>query len=260
MRTQPQSKNIFLPASACSSALPGFLTGCMLLFSSAAFAQPAPVEHVFIVSQPNEVKVQLNGAYVFLGATPLTIPHRLSGAYTLSATLRGYERKRLRLYFDQNSERKITIGLSPLSRFKAATRSLLLPGSGQRYKGSYGRGLLYSGLCFGAGIGAVATHLNYVSARNNVDDAERNYESVRDNFEQAQVAWQQRQDARQKAGPANDRRRRALYITAALWTINVLDALLLPPGVGGASVHKAHQKLSHNFQIEANQLSWQVHF
>jgi hypothetical protein len=174
--------------------------------------------------------------------------------------LRGYERKRLRLYFDQDSERQITIGLTPLSRFKASTRSLIFPGSGQRYKGSHGRGLLYSGLCLGAGIGAVATHVSYISARDKAENAERNYENMRNNFEQAQAAWQQWQDARQQAETANDRRRRALYITAALWTINVLDALLLPPGAGGATEHKAHQKLSHDFQIEANQLTWQVHF
>lgn len=246
--------------AARTQTLPRWCCAGLLVLSIAAYAQTQATDPVFVVSQPGEVKVRLRGAYDFSGHTPLTIPQRLAGVYTLTATAPGYERKRLQLYFDLNSARKITLGLAPLSRFKAARNSLLLPGSGQRYKGSHGRGLLFSGLCLSASLGAAVTHARYLTELKRVDRAEREYADVQNNFEPAQTAWRQWRNAQQEAEVAQRRRTRAFYVAAGLWAINVFDALLAPPSGGEVSELKTHQKISHSFKLEDHQLNWQVRF
>jgi len=89
-------------------------------------------------------------------------------------------------------------------------------------------------LALGAGVGTLMTHKNYTSA---VDDAERarqRYEAVQHDFTEAQAALHAWQQEHRQANEADDNRRRALVITAVVWSLNILDAMLMPPGPGGA--------------------------
>jgi hypothetical protein len=227
------------------------------LFMASAFAQNGDQSTgVLIVGQPMETVIQLKGAYTFLGRVPFSISQNLSGRYELSASKRGYESKSMELYFGKEPFREITIYLQPISRWKAGYRSLLVPGWGQQYKGAGGRGLLFTGLAVGAGIGTLVTHLGYNADLDDLDKARQEYERNRDSFDQAQAAYQKWQSAYRDAQNSYDRRRRSLMITAVIWSINFLDALLMPPGPG--SDRNPQTNLSG--RIGFNQSQLELHF
>ena len=187
---------------------------------------------VLIVGRPAETIIQLKGAYVFTGRTPFSIPQNLSGPYVLSASKTGFESKSMKLFLGYEPFRQIDINLKPISRWKAGSRSLLIPGWGQRYKGAKGRGLLFTGLAIGAGVGTLVTQLDYSSDLDDANRTKQDYQRVSNNFEQARAAYDKWQAAYRRADESYDRRQRSLMITAAVWAVNFLDALFLPPGPG----------------------------
>lgn len=238
-------------------ALSAKLQILFVVFASNAFAQnEPPPQGVFIVGDPPETTIRLLGAYQFIGKTPFTISQNLSGNYTLIASMRGYESKSIEIVLGNQPVRTIMIKLQPLSRSKAAFRSLVLPGWGQRYKGADGRGLLFTGLAIGAGVGALVTHQNYRSAVDDAEQAQRRFEEVQHDFTAAQAALNAWQHAHRKVEESYDDRRRALLITAAVWSLNFLDAILMPPGPGSAP--KPGVSLSH--QLGYNDLQIGVQF
>jgi hypothetical protein len=189
---------------------------------------------VLVIAQPAETVVRLKGSYEFAGKAPLSIPQSLSGQYQLSASKPGYESKSMMFFFDDKPLHKITLNLQPISTFKAGYRSLLLPGWGQRYKGANKRGLLFTGLALGAGVGTLVTVLDYKSDYDDAQDARDDYLRVRTNYEQAQAAYDKWQSAYETANDSYDRRQRSLVIAAAVWALNLLDAVLLPPRPGSS--------------------------
>lgn len=193
---------------------------------------------VLIVGRPAETIIQLKGAYVFTGRTPFSIPQNLSGPYVLSASKTGFESKSMKLFLGYEPFRQIDINLKPISRWKAGLRSLLIPGWGQRYKGAKGRGLLFTGLAIGASVGTLVTQLDYSSDLDDANRAKQDYQRVSNNFEQASAAYDKWQAAYRRADDSYDRRQRSLAITAAVWALNFLDALFLPPGPGDARREK----------------------
>jgi hypothetical protein len=227
------------------------------VLSCASYAQESGQEAgVIIVSQPSETIIRLEGDYAFAGKAPFSIPQTLTGYYTLSASKRGYESKSMKFYFDDKPFHKISLNLQPISRMKAGFKSLLLPGAGQRYKGASTRGLLFTGLALGAGIGALATQLKYSSDLDDMNQARRDYEQNQNNFELAQAAYQNWQSAYQRAQDSYDRRQRSLAITAVVWGISFLDALLMPPGPGS----DRNTPASLSGRLGFNQSQVELHF
>jgi len=210
----------------------GLVVLALLLAGKQAAAQNAsrPIG-VTILSETDGTLVRLEGAFTFVGRTPFTISQNLAGSYKLIAMKRGYETKKINVEFDRNASRQIKVGLQPLSPARAMFGSLFLPGAGQRYKGAKQKGLLFTTLALGAGVRALARHNEFRDDRDAAENAENKYRqiSVTDVAEQelALVQWQQ---AQREADDSFKSRRRALMLAGAVWTINVLDALIAPPG------------------------------
>jgi hypothetical protein len=200
----------------------------------------SPAEGVLFLSAPAGTTIRLKGAFKFAGKTPFTISQRLIGRYSLQAAKPGYERKRMTIEFNREFSRNITIDLQPLSPAKAAFRSTLLPGWGQHYKGQSGRSIFFAGVTLGVGAVAVATYLNHRSDLDELEQAEQAYQqSVNRNVDEAQLALSNWQAKQTQADDSRTRYQRMLAITAGLWTLNILDALLMPPRPGPAAKGKA---------------------
>ncbi|MCG3118291.1 MAG: hypothetical protein ALAOOOJD_00459 [bacterium] len=196
-------------------------------------------KRIFIISAPSGTTIQLKGPYTFFGKTPFTISQNLAGPYKLIATKRGFESKDMKIDFNDYPNQTLTITMQPLSRLKATYRSLLFPGWGQRYKGVSGRGMLFTGLVAGAGIGTLVTRSNYQSDRDDLDAARANYlNSLHQDFATAQAAWTKWQAVHRQAQHSYDRYERALLITSSIWALNVIDAFFLSPGPGQSQKKK----------------------
>lgn len=204
-------------------------------------AQNYPLQkRIFIISAPSGTNIQLKGPYTFFGKTPFTISQNLVGLYSLVASKRGFESKNIKIDFNEYASQTLTITMRPLSRLKSTYRSLLFPGWGQRYKGVPGRGLLFTGLVFGAGVGTFMAHSTYQSDRDDAELARKNYfNSLDQDFASAQIAWENWQSVHRRAQKSYDRYERAIIITSSLWALNVIDALLFPPGPSQAGSAQA---------------------
>lgn len=213
-----------------------FVLVCLALMfagkqASAQTASSQPV--VTIVSETDGTLVRLEGAFTFIGKTPFTISQNLAGPYKLIAMKRGYESKEVEIDFNRHSSRQISIGLQPLSLAKAMFGSLVIPGAGQRYKGANQKGWVFTALALGAGARAYIKHGQFRDDREAAEDAENNYRKISaTNLTEKELALAKWQKAQREADDSFKSRRRALWLTGAVWTINVLDALIAPPGPG----------------------------
>jgi len=197
--------------------------------ASAQNASAQPV--VTIRSETDGTLVRLEGAFTFIGKTPFTISQNLAGPYKLIATKRGYESKEIKIDFERHAGRQITVGLRPLSPAKAMLGSLLLPGAGQRYKGADQKGWLFTAFALGAGARAYVKHNQFRNDRDAAANAEKNYLNISaTETAERELAFAKWQTAQHEADDSFKSRRRALLLTGAVWTINVLDALIAPPG------------------------------
>lgn len=207
---------------------------------SEVFAQNYNLQkRIFIISAPSGTAIKIKGPYTFFGKTPFTISQNLAGSYKLIAVKRGFERKKMAIDFNDDPSPTLAITMQPLSRLKATYRSLLFAGWGQRYKGVPGRGLLFTGLVFGAGVGTLMTHSTYQSDRDDLDRARANYlNSLNQDFAAAQGAWTNWQAVHRSAQHSYERYKRALIITSSIWALNVIDAFFMPPTPGRAQKKK----------------------
>lgn len=216
-------------------------------------------KRLFIISAPSGTTIQLKGPYTFFGKTPFTISQNLAGPYKLIATKRGFESKDMEIDFNDDLSQTLTITMQPLSRLKATYRSLLFPGWGQRYKGVSGRGLLFTGLVAGAGIGTLVTRSNYQSDHDDLDAARTNYlNSLNQDFAAAQAAWTNWQAAYRHAQHSYDRYKRAVLITSSIWAINVIDAFFMSPTPGRSQKKKVD--LSSHIEFPEAQVRLTISF
>jgi hypothetical protein len=186
---------------------------------------------VTILSETDGTMVRLEGAFTFIGKTPFTVSQNLAGPYKLIAMKRGYETQKIAVEFERNAGRQITVGLQPLSPGKAMFSSLLLPGAGQRYKGANQKGLAFTALALGAGARAYLKHGQFRDDRDAAANAGKKYLQISaTEAAEQKLALEQWQKAQREADDSFKSRRRALMLTGAVWTINVLDALIASPG------------------------------
>jgi hypothetical protein len=220
-------------------ALPIFL---FVLAPPALAQNESQAKGIVFTNAPAGTTIRLKGAFKFAGKTPFTISQRLVGPYSLRATKRGYESKRITLEFNREISRSIGVDLQPLSPAKAAFRSTLLPGWGQHYKGSTRRGIFFASITLAAGIGTLVA---YADHRSDLDE-----------LQQADLS--NRQAKQDQADDSRNRYQRALAITAGLWTLNVLDALLMPPKPGPAVKEKA--AVTARLSFDVSKIGVQVKF
>ncbi|MCK4606761.1 MAG: PEGA domain-containing protein [candidate division Zixibacteria bacterium] len=102
----------------------------VLFFPALSLAQDAAQGDVTIRSDPQGALVTLTGEMIVSGVTPARFRQLLIGKYIVSVERPGYERYTSRAFLDPSRSMEIDVKLTPKTRFKAAVRSLVVPGWG----------------------------------------------------------------------------------------------------------------------------------
>lgn len=190
------------------------------------------VEGLTVVTTPPGAEVALRGEASVSGLSPINFTYSLIGEYSLIVKKYGYEDYKTRLMLDPARPQQISVELSPRTGFKAALRSMIIPGWGQRYTNRKTKGFMFSVLFVGAGL----TLLNnenkfqdredaYLARLDEYDAAVRRGATI-DELSRYHVALV---DAQERTYDAESDRRIAAGVVVGIWSLNVLDALLFAP-------------------------------
>jgi len=200
------------------------------LVSPSLFAQQNQ-GNLTVISSPPGTAVTLEGEYDVAGVTPVTFGQELQGVYKLKAYRGGYENYETELVLAGRTPQTVEFEMVPKTRFKAAFRSLVVPGWGQMYNGQKFRGALYT---FGTAASLVAllvTDQDFRDKRDEYNDLLEAYNNTRSVDGKSRL-WPQVVDAQQDAYDAETTRRVALGVTAFIWAFNVIDAAVFFPHHG----------------------------
>ena len=133
----------------------------VILLSSVAVAQTDRGSGVIIASRPTGCTVYISGDVELVTTTPAIVSEDLRGTYAITAMRPGYERWSQFVTFSPGDRQTLTIELVPKTRFKAAIRSLVVPGWGQYYAGEESRSVLWGLAALTTGVVAGVYELRY---------------------------------------------------------------------------------------------------
>ncbi|MFC1528334.1 PEGA domain-containing protein [Candidatus Latescibacterota bacterium] len=186
------------------------------------------IETISVTGFPEEAKVSINGKVV--GRTPLENYTVSEGIYNVNVTCMGYELYRETVTVNQGSPVELSYHLLPKTKRRALKRSLIFPGSGQRYAEYRGKGTLITILQLATIGGAVATSLSAQSAWSDYDDAETAYKtaSIGADFS---VLYSDLDNKHETASFASNLQMITIGTAAAVYLYNVIDALMTEPKV-----------------------------
>ncbi len=181
-----------------------------------------------MVSEPSGAMVTLEGVHRWRGTTPWEIERDIAGKYEVRVELKGYEDWSREIDLRPGEDRELTVKLARKQAWKAAARSLLVPGWGQFYADERGKGYLF---LLGAAAGGIAIALTEEDYQDRVDDyrAARNAYFGEDRLEELPALRARADRERRDADRAYDRRQVALLATGAIYAISLLDAALFFP-------------------------------
>jgi len=219
-------------------------TAILLAAFSVLFCADSFCGDLTLVSTPPGTAVFLEGEYRLSGVTPVTFNQEMYGVYRLTAERGGYEKYETKIIMAGDQPRTIEINMVPKTRFKAAYRSLILPGWGQYYNGQTTRGIMYTSAAAISLIAALVADEDFKDKRDLRNDRLDDYNEVRTARTQDPdaIAEAQRRfyDAQDDAYDAETIRRIAFGATVIVWTINIIDAAVFTPEraytIGGASI------------------------
>ncbi len=206
--------------------------GSFCLAPLLVFAQTSPPGSLTVQSSPQGAEVVLSGDAVLSGVTPTTFVQTLIGEYRVTLTRHGYEKYTTRITGDPSKAMGLDVRLTPKSRFKAAARSVLIPGWGQRYSEEKGKGLLYTALAAGAALCYFIADDKFSRDYDRYQDQLHKYDSSKAagaTYQTLAALHTNLGNAQQKAYDAEQVRRMTIGAVVGIWGLNVLDALLFFP-------------------------------
>jgi hypothetical protein len=204
------------------------VTGTLLLMAAAGHAQSTANPIISITSKPTGVSVVLSGDMTVAGITPTTFSQKLSGLYRITAHLEGYENYHSSVLLSGREATTIDIKMSPRTRFKAAMRSLIIPGWGQIYSGSKTKGVLLTMGTVAAGVTAGLLQSRHANDRSDFNDFRDKFDATR-SVEEREGMLDQLYQIQKKAYDAERNRNIGLGVLAGVWIYNLLDALVFFP-------------------------------
>jgi hypothetical protein len=203
---------------------------CFILHVSVA-AQPEAAKGLDVRSYPQGAQVTLTGEVMVSGITPATFNHTLVGDYKLELRKYGYETYRTHVTLDPAKLTEINVRLSPKTRFKAAARSFIIPGWGQRYTDQKSKGLLFTALA----VGSVAAYLiadhDFDDKREVLNDRLRQYDRAyrSGSYDEVVRSYDELDAAQGEAYDAENTRRITIGAVVGVWCLNLVDALFFFP-------------------------------
>lgn len=220
-------KDCLLAVSLCCQLL-AVSFGNSGLYAQSDVANNA--ETLKIYSLPRGAYVEVNGSYSFIGRTPFVIPVRLVGKYRIKASMAGYETYKATVNLSSRRASKITLKLSPRTRFKSSYRSFLLPGWGQMYGQSTFKGFLVGITQATLGVITLFAIDDYQAEKDDYEFALSNFEQVKTNLGEAEAAFLIVQKEFGDLNDAKDFRDAMVLATAGFWLYNVVDAIFFFSG------------------------------
>lgn len=204
----------------------------IMLIAGAALAQGNPPGNLTVRSNPPGADVRAEGEASANGITPVTFQYSLIGTYDLRISKRGYETYKTKVGLDPSKETVVDIRLTPKTRFKAAARSLFIPGWGQRYADQKTKGFLFPLMAAGAITAFVVTDHDFQNKFDRFETLGVTYDSAQKAGASNDVMrghYNALNDAQKRAYDAENSRRVAAGAVIAVWGLSVLDALLFTP-------------------------------
>jgi hypothetical protein len=208
----------------------------LLLLPAVVMAQGAAEKGLVVRSDPQGALVELKGEATVTGITPTIFQYPFVGDYDLVIKQRGYEIYRTKVFLDPARRIELDITLTPKTRFKAAVRSMVFPGWGQRYSDRKGKGLAFLLLSVGASAAYLVADHNFNIKYDRYDQRLNEYDRAvaqGARHDDLVVLSSLLNDAQKDAFDMEDVRRFTIGAAAAVWGLNVLDALLSSPQRGG---------------------------
>jgi len=201
------------------------------VFATVGEAQTSSSGNLTVRSNPTGADVRVDGEASAAGITPVTFNYPLIGQYDLRISKYGYETYKTRVALDPAKGMVVDIRLSPKTRFKAAARSVFIPGWGQRYAEQKTKGFFLHLLAAGSVAAFVITDHDFNRKFDRFEILRAEYDSAKsvESPEQMQVRFDLLYDAQKKAYDAENTRRISIGSVIAVWGIGVLDALLFTP-------------------------------
>ena len=199
-----------------------------LLFSVNSFAQSSVQGDLTVKSNPQGAQVTLSGEVIVSGITPARFNHLLVGEYEIRISRPGYESYKSRLLLDPSKPMVLSVDLSKKTKFKAAVRSVFLPGWGQHYGNQKSKGLLFSVLAVGSVAAYFAIDHDFDQKYETYSKAIDSYDSTRatGNISDLTIKKNELDEAQRTAFDSEDDRRIAIGTILAVWTVNIIDAYL----------------------------------
>lgn len=207
---------------------------CFLAYSIAGAQPEAGQKGLTVRSTPQGALVTLSGDMTVSGVTPALFRQILVGEYRLQISRFGYETYSTDLILDPSRPMEVAVELSAKTGLKAASRSLFIPGWGQRYYDKNFKGTLFTILAAGSLVAYLLADDSFDDKFDRYQARLREYDSIAGGgsmaaLRQAQLALDEAQD---EAYDAENARRATIGIAVGIWTINLLDALFLSPDNG----------------------------
>lgn len=203
----------------------------VLLFSPVLVPAQNP-NTISIQTSPPGALVTLTGEVKISGVTPFLFDRPLTGVYRVTAFRKGFETYRITARLAESEPTRLEFRLTPKTRLKAALRSVVFPGWGQKYYGRPGRGVLMF-------LGAIASSGGYLLIREDFQSKENDLAIAKRNYSRAS-SWAELvrtdavlRDAQDQANKAEDRLNIAMGIAVGVYALNVLDCLLFFPNYDG---------------------------
>lgn len=214
MDKQQKKKRIFLYA--------------LLLIAILTLTTMAQSPGISVTTSPPGAEVILTGDAIVSGVTPAVFRQGLVGRYKVSIIRPGYESYRTTVVLDPSLPYNLNVTLSPKTRYKAAARSLFIPGWGQRYADQGSKGFLFQLGVLGAGLAYLIADSDFQGKYDTYRDRQSEFAAATTYTEQERT-YARMAEAKKSAWDAEDTRRVTLGIGAGIWALNFLDALLFFP-------------------------------
>lgn len=209
------------------------LTALVLLLTAAAVeAQIASTTGLTVRSSPPGADVLLEGEVTVAGVSPTTFEQTLMGDFKVTVKKYLYEKYTTHVTLDPSKQLALDVNLSPKNRFKAAARSLFIPGWGQRYGEQKGKGSLFLFLAAGSVASYFIADHDFDKKYDRYELRKQEYDSAKADgasYDELVVRHQAWENAQQKAYDAEDIRRITIGVAVGVWGLNVLDALIFFP-------------------------------
>lgn len=198
------------------------------LVADASRAQAVPMGDVSVTSTPAGAIVTLSGEAVVTGVTPARFRHLLVGEYRLDVRMYGYETHTSRVALSPARPLTISVTLTPKTRVKAALRSMVIPGWGQRYSGQRTKAFAFALFSAGSAVAVLIADRNFDNDYDIYQTRLREYDAATTYHEQKRlhpglIA------AQNDAYDAENVRRITMGVAIGVWGLNLLDALILFP-------------------------------